>query len=135
MSLTRPQPVQILRFGFALVFIWFSAQQFSAPSGWVTFVPEWMNNPWLKPETIILINAWFEAFAAWLLIMGFFLKPINWLLAGHTLLIAFEAGGAIAARDVGLAVGCVAMALSLPDVLALDYQLNPSAQLDKPNAG
>ena len=110
----------VLRLGLAVVFLWFGSQQLSDPSVWTGFVPGWTANPWISVETIILLNGFAEIVAAVLLISGFWLRPVGLLLTIHMLVIALEAGGAIGIRDFGLAISCLALALSTPDHWTLD---------------
>ncbi len=110
----------VLRLGLAVVFLWFGAQQLADPLSWTGYVPIWTENPWITAETIIRLNGFSEIVAAGLLITGFWVRPVAALLALHMFMIALEAGGAVGMRDFGLAVACLALALSTADRWTLD---------------
>jgi uncharacterized membrane protein YphA (DoxX/SURF4 family) len=114
----------VLRFGLAAVFAWFGAHQLWDPGDWVAYIPAFTANPWISPETIILLNGWTEVVGAVLLVTGFWTRPVAFVLGLHMLFIAIETGGAIGVRDFGLAVACVALALSTPDRFTLDHKLS-----------
>lgn len=113
----------ILRLGLAIVFAWFGWQQLTHPGDWIAFVPSLTTNPWLTPESLILINGWAEIVAATLLFTGFQTRAVALLLCFHLLVIATHAGGAIGVRDFGLALACLALALLSVDRWTLDAKL------------
>ena len=115
----------ILRYGMAVVFAWFGAKQLIDPSTWTAFVPAFTTNPWISPETIILLNGWMEVVGAALLLAGFWMRPVALVLGLHMLFISIETGGAIGMRDFGLTVACLAIASSTPDKWTLDKKLGP----------
>lgn len=118
----------VLRLGMAIVFAWFGSRQLLDPSGWTAFVPEFTSNPWISPETIILLNGWTEVVGAILLVIGLWTRPAALILGLHMLFIAIETGGAIGVRDFGLAVACLALALTTPDRWTLDAKLDSPTQ-------
>ncbi|MEK7183068.1 MAG: DoxX family protein [Patescibacteria group bacterium] len=113
----------VLRLGLAVVFIWFGAHQLIDPSSWTVYIPAFTNNPLISAETIILLNGWVEIVGAALLLAGFWMRPVAFILAIHMLFLAIEMGGAIGVRDFGLAIACLALALSTPDRWTLDHKL------------
>ena len=114
----------VLRLGLAMVFVWFGTHQLLDPGSWIAFVPAFTTNPWISPETIILLSGWLEIVGAALLITGFWMRPVALILGLHMLFIAIETGGAIGVRDFGLTVACIALALSTPDCWTLDHKLD-----------
>lgn len=114
----------VLRLGFAIVFVWFGSQQMANPDAWTGFLPEFMNGLPIAPETFVQVNGWTEIVGAFLLVTGFWLRPVAALLALHMFGIAFTAGGAIGMRDFGLGMALVSLALAKPDPCSLDAQFD-----------
>lgn len=111
----------ILRLGLAVVFVWFGGHQLFLPSDWTTFLPGFTANPWLSPESIILLNGWLEVIGSLMLVAGFWTRPVALILGLHLLFIALATGGAIGMRDFGLTVACLALTLSTVDDWTLDH--------------
>ncbi len=132
MSKTERLVPVVLRFGMAGVFMWFGLQQLIDPSTWTAFVPAFTANPWISPVSIILLNGWLEVVAAVLLITGFWVRPIAYVLAAHMLFVALETGGAIGVRDFGLTIACLALALGAVDTWTLDYWFNSKSASQTP---
>lgn len=102
-----------LRLGLAVVFLWFGFSQLFDGLNWVGFVPEWaVAFIHLPPAMIVLANGAFEVVCGALLIMGFFVRYIAFLLAVHLAIIAYSLGlTPIGARDFGLAIATLALGL------------------------
>lgn len=104
--------IYLLRFGLALMFLWFGFSQIFDSLNWVGFVPSWaadlLNIP---PAFIVLMNGSFEVIAGILLAAGLFVRPVAVLLAIHLAVITFEIGlSPIGVRDFGLTVATLSLA-------------------------
>ena len=109
----RELGVLVLRYGLALMFLWFGFSQLFDSLNWVGWVPEWavsiLNVP---PAFIVLANGAFEVLAGALLAAGFFVRPVALLLAIHLAAITLEIGfTAIGVRDFGLTIATLSLAL------------------------
>lgn len=111
----------ILRFGLALVFIWFATHQLMAPEKWVVFLPDFVKVFPISAIAFVKINALFELLGSVLLILGMWTRVVALLLALHLLGIAFTFGlTATGMRDFGLAVGVIAIAIGGPGSYSID---------------
>lgn len=114
----------VLRWSWALLFVWFGTQQLMHPSQWVAFLPVWTGYFPVPAEMLIQLNGWMEVCLAGLLILGCFTRISAIILAGHLAMIAASVGGAIGVRDAALAAAGVSLALSGPDEWSLDAKFN-----------
>ena len=105
--------ILILRFGVAIVFLWFGFSQLFNSLNWVAIVPEWaVNLLHLPPALIVLGNGLFEVILGSLLAMGIFVRVVAFVLALHLIPIAIDFGFvATGIRDFGLIVASFALAL------------------------
>ena len=106
----------VLRYGLAAMFLWFGFSQLLDSVNWVSWVPDWapvlLHIP---PAMIVLGNGLFEVIAGFLLAAGLLVRPVAALLALHLALITVEIGlTAIGARDFGLTMATIALALLWP---------------------
>ena len=109
----------LLRLGIALVFLYFSISQLTAPEDWTGFLPKFLRSS-PTPETFILANGGFELAAGILLILGVWVRPVALLLALHLAGIVFTLGfNSIAARDFGLMVATFVVFLNGKDAWCL----------------
>ena len=106
--------VYILRFGLAVVFLYFGISQILDQSKWVYFVPDrffiFYINEVLKSK-LVFINGIFDTLIALSLILGFFIKIFSLLGFIHLLSITifslgFEPSGI---RDLGLAFAMLSL--------------------------
>lgn len=104
----------VLRWAFALLFVWFGAQQLMDASSWVGFLPEFTGYLPIPGEMLVQLNGWLELCLALLLIAGYQTRLVSAFLALHLFGIAATVGGAIGVRDAGL--GCMGLALALAPV-------------------
>lgn len=116
----KPSPILILRFSFAVLFLWFGYQQLMDPGAWVAFLPNWIGYIPMPAQMFVQLNGWFEIMASIALIAGVFVRPVAVFLALHLFGIAVTAGGAIGVRDAVLAMIGIALGVAEPDSLTLD---------------
>ena len=112
----------VLRWSWALLFVWFGTQQLLHPSQWVTFLPMWTGYFPIPAEMLIQLNGWMELCLAALLLLGCFTRLSALLLAAHLAGIAVSVGGAIGVRDAALAMAGISLALGEPDAWTLDMK-------------
>jgi uncharacterized membrane protein YphA (DoxX/SURF4 family) len=118
--LQRYAPV-VLRYGMALVILWFSLQQFMSPDQWIAFVPDSMVSLLhLSATSLVYLNAVFELVGGLLLLIGWQTRWVALLLALHLFDIMYVVGyGQIGARDFGLAVATLSVAMYGKDILSV----------------
>ncbi|MCE9585898.1 DoxX family membrane protein [Candidatus Uhrbacteria bacterium] len=126
----------VLRWSWALLFVWFGVQQLLHPAQWVAFLPVWIGYFPIPPEMLVQLNGWTEVCVAVLILVGCYTRFSAAFLALHLFGIAITAGGAIGVRDATLAMVGVSLALGEPDEWTLDAKLKdvkivaPSANTD-----
>jgi uncharacterized membrane protein YphA (DoxX/SURF4 family) len=102
----------LLRVGLALVFLWFGAEQLLHPNDWISYIPEFLNNFFLPPVKLVMINGLFEVVASILLILNIHTRIVALLLAIHMIGIAISIGiNPIGVRDLGLSVATLSLSL------------------------
>lgn len=102
----------ILRLGLGAVVLWFGVNQLLSPESWAIWVPAWTAFFGLAPVTVVYLNGIFEVFFSSLLTLGFFIRPVAFLLFLHLLVIVIDIGiDPIGVRDFGLAAGFLALSL------------------------
>jgi len=111
----------VLRFGIAIVFLWFGFSQLKNPSSWTGFLPAFLNSS----VAFIYLNGIGEIILAILLLLGLFTRTSSFLLGLHLVGIIFTLGyGAIAVRDLGLAIATFSIFLHGADEFCLDILIN-----------
>jgi uncharacterized membrane protein YphA (DoxX/SURF4 family) len=101
----------ILRYGLALVFIWFGLQQLTDPSLWEGFIPLWIADI-VPTRSLVYANGVIEMIGAVMLITGFYVRWAALVLALHLFGIAARIGlNATGVRDFGLAMATLSIAL------------------------
>ncbi|MEM3067350.1 MAG: DoxX family membrane protein [Thermoplasmata archaeon] len=112
----------VLRVGIASVFLWFGFSQIKNPSQWTGMMPEYAKT--LIPigaNNLIYLNGVIEVILAVLLLLGLFTRTVSLLLTLHLLHIITIVGyGAVAARDLALAIATFAIFLHGADEFCLD---------------
>lgn len=103
----------VLRYGLAVVFLYFGFSQLFDSLRWVTLIPEWtVELLHLPPAMIVLANGAFDVVGGTLLVFGLWVRPVSYVLAVHVFLIAASLGVTpVGVRDFGLAVATLALAL------------------------
>lgn len=110
----------LLRYGMAVVFLYFGISQIVDTNNFLGYLPNFLFNTSFA-STLILINGVFEIIASILLIIGFKTRIVAILLALHLALITFEVGWSqTGIRDFGLTIATIAIALQGPDNWCLD---------------
>ena len=113
-QLTRQEwGLLLLRFGLAIVFLWFGFSQLLDGLKWVSIVPEWATDLLnIPPAMIVLANGLFEVVLSTLLAMGFWVRIVSFVLALHLIPITVDMGNtATGVRDFGLVVSAIALSL------------------------
>jgi len=122
-TLTKLSPV-FLRYGIALVFLWFGLNQLLYASAWVAWLPTWVSSLPIEPLVFIYLNGVLEVVLGSFLAFGLFTRLSALLLSLHLFGIAFSLGyNDIAIRDIGLAIATFAVALHGSDFLSYDKKL------------
>ncbi|MBI5728801.1 MAG: DoxX family protein [Candidatus Magasanikbacteria bacterium] len=110
----------MVRYAFAVLFLWFGTEQLLNPDMWVAFLPAWTGYLPVPSLMLIQFNGWFEIVFALLLALGGFTRLVAAALSLHLLGIAVTAGGAIGMRDFALSIMGGALVFSRPDAWTLD---------------
>jgi uncharacterized membrane protein YphA (DoxX/SURF4 family) len=110
---TQRVGVVVLRYGLAMVFLYFGFSQLMQPAVWAGIVPQWaLALSGLSGETVVRINGVFEVAAAALLLLGVWVRYVAAVLALHIAPIALTLGlEPEGVRDFGLAAASLALAL------------------------
>ena len=111
----------VLRYGLALVFFWFGISQLLDPDYFIGYLPDFLFFSGYAQQ-IVIANGIGELILATLLAVGLFTRIAAILLAIHLAIITFEVGllTETGARDFGLTIAVIAIALAGPDKLCLD---------------
>lgn len=110
----------LLRYGLAILFLWFGWQQLSDPAVWLGYLPEWTAYLPIPGEMFVRLNGWLEIIGAIFLIAGLQLRWVATILGLHLVAIAIETRGAIGMRDAAISLIAFALALAEPDHLTMD---------------
>lgn len=103
----------VLRYGLAVVFLYFGFSQLFDSLRWVALVPSWaVELIHLPPAMIVLANGVFDLIGGTLLVFGLWVRPVAYVLSLHVLLIAASLGVTpVGVRDFGLAMATLALGL------------------------
>ena len=108
----------IVRIALACVFLWFGFSQLRAPSEWIGFLPEFILDMPFSPAYFILTNALIEVIFGFFLLAGILTRFSALILGLHLIGIAFSLGyGALAVRDLGLAIATLSVFINGNDIL------------------
>lgn len=113
-QLTRQEwGLLLLRFGLAIVFLWFGFSQLLDGLKWVSIVPTWATDVLnIPPAMIVLANGLFEVVLGTLLAMGFWVRVVGFVLALHLIPITIDMGvTATGVRDLGLVISAFSLSL------------------------
>jgi uncharacterized membrane protein YphA (DoxX/SURF4 family) len=111
--------VPLLRYGLALVYLAFAIWQFIDPYNFIGYLPGFLFSSGYA-IWFIYANALFELICAILLIVGFGVRFVSFLLGLHLLAITIELGfGLDAIRDFGLMIATFALMLFGNDTLCI----------------
>jgi uncharacterized membrane protein YphA (DoxX/SURF4 family) len=106
----------VARLTVSLVFLWFGLNQVFDTTNWLQWLPPWTNSLPIAPATLVLLNGVAEIILGAALLMGFFVRPVAFLLALHLAFIAFIIGyNDVGVRDLGLSLLTLSVALHGPD--------------------
>lgn len=110
----------LLRYSFAVLFLWFGYNQIINPEMWTAFLPPWLGYFPIPGEMIVQLNGLFELIAAAALVAGVFTRLVALVLGAHLMFIAIQVGGAIGMRDAVLAIIGLALCAADADRFTLD---------------
>ncbi len=112
----------LLRIGMALVFLWFSINQFIFVNDYINLIPYWLVSfSGMSPALFVIGNALIEFVLGMYLVLGIHTRFSSLILSIHLFGIAFSLGyGAIMIRDLGLAIATFAVFLNGKDVLCVE---------------
>lgn len=118
--------ILVLRYGLAIVFLWFGFSQLHNPFQWTTFLPDWVSLLPISQTNFVMFNGLFEVVGAFLLLVGAYTRIVALLLGLHLLAIATSIGiTSTGVRDFGLAIASLALAgvgAGLFSIDALSYK-------------
>ncbi len=118
----------ILRYGLALVFLWFGISQLLDPEMWIGYLPGFLQSM-SNPSVFIYANAVFEIVASILLIFGIWTRWVSGLLALHLAGITATIGlTSVGVRDFGLTIAAFALAFYGSDDWCLENKWKKSTQ-------
>lgn len=111
----------MVRISLALVFLWFSVNQFIYTNNFVSFIPSWLVNATaVSPAVFVILNAVIEFIFGVFLLIGINVRISALVLGLHLLGIAFSLGySALMIRDLGLALVTLSIVLQGPDNLCI----------------
>ncbi|MBI4143838.1 DoxX family membrane protein [Candidatus Woesearchaeota archaeon] len=105
----------LLRLALAIVFAWFSVNQFVSPEIWTSYIPSFIGK-YAPLSLLVYVNAVFELVLAVFLLIGKYTRVFAVLAALHLFSIAVSVGyNDIGVRDFGLFLSAVALAFSEND--------------------
>lgn len=106
----------VLRFGLAIVFLWFGYSQMTDGASWIAWVPAWTERIFgIAPEMVVLLNGAFEVIAGTFIVLNLYTRWVALALAAHLAVITFEIGlDPTGVRDFGLTMATLALALLSP---------------------
>jgi len=112
----------ILRTAIAIVLLWFGFTQIKNPTPWIGLLPKMLTSlDIISATTFIYINGTFEIIFATLLLLGLFTRTVSLILTLHLLNIVYTVGyGPVGARDLAIALSCLAIFLNGADEFCLD---------------
>lgn len=124
----------VLRLGMVAVFFYFGISQLLSPDLFVFYLPKEAALIPLAQNTLIYINGAFEVVFGTLLLLGIWRRIVALLLGLHLMAITVSIGWSdIGARDFGLSIATLAVAMVQEDKYTLPYFLNKrGSAADKP---
>jgi uncharacterized membrane protein YphA (DoxX/SURF4 family) len=114
----------VLRFGLAIVLLWFGFSQLKNPMMWTRLLPHFASSI-ASPVTLIYINGIFEILLATFLLLGYFTRTTSALATLHLCsIVIFAVGyGSVGTRDFGLMIAALAIFFFGADDYSLDTVL------------
>ena len=114
----------VLRYAMGAVILWFSIQQFLHNGTWTAYIPDSIVAlTHIDAPILVFFNACFEFIFSLLLIFGWQTRIVSLLLALHLLDITWVVGyGEIGARDFGLSMATLAIAMRGSDILCIQQK-------------
>lgn len=111
----------ITRIAIALVFLWFSLNQFFLTNDFLNLIPNFLVALFgVSPAVFVILNACLEFIFGLFLLFGMHVRLSSLILGIHLLGIAFSMGyGAIMARDLALALVTLSILFNGRDILCM----------------
>ena len=114
----------VVRISLALVFLWFSANQFIYVNDFVGLIPDFLVSvSGYSPAVFVMLNAFVEFTLGMFLLLGINVRFSSLILGIHLIGIAFAVGyGPVMVRDLGLALATLSIFLQGRDKLCLEKE-------------
>lgn len=114
----------VVRISLALVFLWFSVNQFLFVNNFVDLIPNFLvNASGYSPAVFVMLNAFVEFVLGMFLLLGVNVRFSSLVLGIHLIGIAFAVGyGPVMIRDLGLALVTLSIFLQGKDKLCLEKE-------------
>ena len=111
----------ITRIAIALVFLWFSFNQFFLTNDFVNLIPNFLVTLFgVSPAVFVILNACLEFILGVFLLFGIHVRFSSFILGLHLIGIAISMGyGAIMARDLALAFVTFSILFNGRDILCM----------------
>lgn len=117
----------LLRYGVAILFLWFGLNQLFSASAWLAWLPAWVESLPIEPLTFIYMNGLLETVLGVCLAAGLFTRFSALVLSLHLFGIAFSLGyNDIAVRDFSLALATLSVAFHGMDKWCYDHTFRKS---------
>jgi uncharacterized membrane protein YphA (DoxX/SURF4 family) len=114
----------IVRISLALVFLWFSINQFLYVNDFVGLIPNFLvDSTGYSPAVFVMLNAFVEFVLGMFLLLGINVRFSSLVLGIHLFGIAFAVGyNAVMIRDLGLALATISVFLYGRDKLCIQKE-------------
>lgn len=120
----KPWGVAVLRWGLAIVFLYFGISQLMYPERFVGWLPAEVAMIPLAPKIIVILNGALELLFGTALALGLYTRIAAFILGSHLAGITYTIGlTEIGFRDLGLSIATLALVLTGPGALSLSTYL------------
>jgi len=120
----------ILRFGVCAVFLYFGINEMLRPKEFLIWLPSFTADLPISQVLLVFLIGLFLIFFGVLLLLGVFMRVSALMLAGHVAGVTISLGATqIGARDFGITLATLAVAVHGPDVFSLDKKVSLRARI------
>lgn len=117
-------PIAILRWGLALIFLYFGYQQLTTPDLWALYVPSFLQGSIITANNLVIMNAVLELTLGLFLAGGIYTRFSSLILSLHLFLIALSIGiEPVGVRDLGLTLATFVIYLYGIDEYTIDWNI------------